>query len=253
MMSCQNSDNKRCHRPIVTYFTAAQATRLRNRIRRKIKVPSNPPDGWSRVPYNPEALINSLPGISLKPEYTLKAYLYRAGLNGNGLIRAEKKGMNIELPEWNNYPGTSYPYKQQPGTERHIVEALMLDGTAKSYITASLLERECLEYGALWHGLNWSTHEIIDSRSLNGETEKNQGEWVLEAPWAAELTWDKQKPGSFTPSVTKEINKITVKFYSYSEMGEQAIYRHIDEYTYKKGGFKTTTEVIARGAGGFLF
>ena len=39
------------------------------------------------------------------------------------------------------------------------------DGAPWSYLAASLVARELLEYGAMWHGIGWGTYEIQkDSR-----------------------------------------------------------------------------------------
>jgi hypothetical protein len=44
------------------------------------------------------------------------------------------------------------------------MDAIPGDGTPESYMEASLLMRELGEFGALWHGRSWGTHEIIGKK-----------------------------------------------------------------------------------------
>jgi len=249
------SDMGGCQANGSEYFTAKQATYIRNKIRRKIQVPEDVPPEWSRSPFDPNDLIANLPRVKLKPDYILNAYLYRAGDNGNGLIRAERQDANPSLPEWNRYPGSAYPYKLEEGTEQQVIRALELDGSARSYLTASLLERECQEYGALWHGVNWDVHEILDDLETgNRKLTIEDDDFAIEPPWMSSMEWHKRRSHTFDPVVKYlSTNMILVQFFTFSELGEQAIYRHRDTYNKETGDYKTETVVIATGAGGFIF
>ena len=54
--------------------------------------------------------------------------------------------------------------------------------------------------------------------------------------------------------VIEKGNSVTVSFYTYSELGRQAIYRHLDIYK-KKGEyrFNSKKKVVAEGPGGYVF
>ncbi|WP_280768037.1 hypothetical protein [Salipaludibacillus daqingensis] len=236
------------------YFTAKQVTYIRNKILRQMEVPEDSPQEWSLSPYDPNQLIDKLPRVELKPSYTLNAYLYRSGANGNGVIRAENKDATPSMPEWNRYPGNAYPLKEESGTEKYVVHALELDGSARSYLTATLLEKECQEYGALWHGVDWEVHHIIDDIETGNKPRNIDETTLIEPEWMRSMNWQNRRSHTFDP-VVKHLssNTVLVQFYTYSELGEQAIYRHRDRFNKKTGDFKTETVVIAKGAGGFVF
>jgi hypothetical protein len=43
-----------------------------------------------------------------------------------------------------------------------VMEAIEGDGSAWSYLAASVLRRELREFGASWHGIDWGTHCILE-------------------------------------------------------------------------------------------
>ena len=43
-----------------------------------------------------------------------------------------------------------------------LMEVIEGDGSHWFYLFASILVREMNEFGVMWHGCEWSTHEIID-------------------------------------------------------------------------------------------
>ena len=134
------------------------------------------------------------------------------------------------------------------------MEVIEGDGSHWSYLSVSVFVREINEFGAMWHGCEWSTHEIIDKapsdyfNQTQGDSEKN-----ITPPRGDEWTWLKEKPKEWQPSVCKKNDKIIVTFYSFSRLGTEAIYRHVDTFQAGKYSFKTKEVTIAEGGGGYVF
>src|SRR5690606_6300114 len=54
-------------------------------------------DGWSKSSTDPMRLLEVFPTLQLKPGYTLRAYTFASGGNGNGVVWAMP--VNAEFPE----------------------------------------------------------------------------------------------------------------------------------------------------------
>jgi len=65
--------------------------------------------------------------------------------------------------------------------------------------------------------------------------------------------WQKEKPKEWRPSVSKKNDKTIVTFYSFSGLGTEAIYCHVDTFQTGKVSFKTKEVIIAKGGMGYVF
>ena len=118
--------------------------------------------------------------------------------------------------------------------------AIRGDGSPWSYLCASILARELLEFGAWWHGLDWSTHVLVGREPvLAAAPEPDQWQWVGERP----ETW--------APSVEAEGDQIIVRLHTYSEACRRAFYQHRDAYRAASYCARRERLILAEGPPGY--
>jgi hypothetical protein len=135
----------------------------------------------------------------------------------------------------------------------NVMDAIDGDGSPWSYMCASILARELAEFGAMWHGCSWSTHTVLDANpweSAKGKKKSDVGRWLTPL---SEWKWSHRPPETWNPSVVDGDDEAVVRFYTYSELGQETIYRHTD--TYQPGSYRFETESleIGTGPGGVVF
>jgi hypothetical protein len=118
---------------------------------------------------------------------------------------------------------------------------------------SNIFRREVSEFGTLWHGYNWCTHNIIESDPFAGSNQATNAEENSSSQNSVSRTWLDKKPETWQPSVRINDNETVVKFYSYSELETKAFYSHID--TYKVGQYTCKSEniMIAKNGNGYNF
>jgi hypothetical protein len=231
-----------------TKFPAEQVSELRQRAQAASEVRARGPQGWSKSEADPMELLSAFPSLHLKEGLVLRAYQFREGGNGNGIVWAMPA--KAPFPEPDACPRLRDGFLEPPrppAALEDVLEAVEGDGSAWSYLSASLFSREAAEFGAMWHGCHWSTHTIIDGvpreDSLSGD-DKRTAKDAREGPddWA----WQESRPADWQPQVNEDGD-------THSALGREAIYRHVD--TYKLGSYSLTSErtVVAEGPGGYVF
>src|SRR5690349_11596960 len=70
------------------YFSAQYLYRLIRRARDAVRLPPRGPDGWSKVRTDVSRIVAPFDRLRIKPEYVLRAYIFREGGNSNGFIYA---------------------------------------------------------------------------------------------------------------------------------------------------------------------
>jgi len=187
--------------------------------------------GWQKSRASPMDVLRIFPGIWVKKGYVLRAYVFRSGSGGNGIVWAMPE--NSVFPEveecerLDDVLSSPKPYNAVPFTE--VIEG---DGSLQSYIMASIFVREMFEFGASWHGRQWSEHEIVGRR---------RRKWDVE--WLEDVD-------SLRPRVVSGRN-VVVEFFTYSRLGVEAVYRHRDIYLHKYR-FRSEVEVVAAGGVGYV-
>ena len=217
--------------------------------------------GWGKSPVDPMNLLAPFPRLRLKPGYVLRAYVLQAGGNGNGVIWAVPE--NLPFPEpyaaidpsqiVPNPPGwpafLSHP-PLIPGCLPDLMAAVHGDGSPESYLHASLFAREAAEFGAKWHGCDWTTHKILGDDTWVHPPTILKG---MEIPHLNSWKWVKNPPIKWDPTVTEEGDTVTVRFYTYTELEVERLVSHIDTYKLNHYEFQRHTEEIATGRGGYMF
>jgi len=126
------------------------------------------------------------------------------------------------------------------------------DGSPWSYLCASILSRELAEFGARWHGCNWTTHTLIGDNPLElnvrpaalpvGQGANDYAKGELPSAGKNGWKWLSTKPSQWQPSVRIGPDSVTVIFYTYSPLGQEGLYRHTD--TYRRGTYVAKSEQL---------
>jgi len=235
----------------VKFFTAEEIKQLRQ----PVILPSKGPRGWSKSQVEPVEVLKAFSALRLKKGFVLRAYQFRQGENGNAVVWAMPEDSPFPSPK--ECPKLKDAFLEPPRPPLaldDLMEAIEGDGSHWSYLSASIFVREINEFGAGWHGCDWSTHEIIDKAPSDyfNQTQRGSEERIPHSK-VDDWTWLKKKPKELRPSVSKKNDKIIVTFYSFSGLSTEAIYRHVDTFQAGKYSFKTKEVMIAKGCGGYVF
>jgi hypothetical protein len=99
------------------------------------------------------------------------------------------------------------------GALEDFMSAVCGDGGSMSYIIASLLRRELLEFGAYGKSINWGHHRLMEKLPA-------QTQWQ----WRAEVK-------DLSPKVAVFPNdKVAVEFFTCRLVAPVAIFQHVDQY-----------------------
>lgn len=172
---------------------------------------------WFLSIVDPGITINQLPYLSVKPDYRFITYLYR--LPGHGI------GQTVALPE--SMANTAQleavlkradklEHPPQPiGMLTDMMGAIAGDGTPMSFLMASLLHRELIEFGRLGEQHQaWHRHRCVAA-----------------APTQARWQWRTEAAPDLRPRIRLwPENQIIVEFFSCRVQPSIAIFQHLDQY-----------------------
>jgi len=239
---------------IVT-FPIEEVQRLRRLAEEARQVPREYTEGWSKSDVDPMKLLFSFPSLRLKKGLVLRAYQFRSGDNGNGIVWAMPENLTLPEPDaCSRLVGIFLEPPRPPGALDNTMEAIEGDGSPWSYLSASLFAREVAEFGAMWHGCSWSTHIILGSdpwSSPQRSTRRSSSEGPSGSP--DDWRWLESKPSEWVPEVYEDGGIVTVTFYTFSGLDREVIYRHLDTYKPDRYRFESDRKVIAEGSRGFIF
>jgi hypothetical protein len=264
-----------------TFFPLESIRTLVNRAAHARRVPSEGPEGWTKSEIDPKELLQVFDPLRLKSGYTLHAYQFRSGLNGNGVIWAMKEEAVPSNPIYLRLHSNTELRSPKPVEALdNILEAIEGDGTPWSYLCASIFMREAREFGALWHGCSWSNHTIIDANPFH----ETPGTWSDETkvlgdqianrtigeiaklvsylrrvhdmlpvpqPSRSGIHW-KIRPDNWLPCCFQEGNEISIRFFSYTRETTERIVRHCDFYQAGSYVCNTKEDSVAIGPSGYV-
>lgn len=230
-----------------TTFSAAEVRRLREAAGKASGIGDEGQDGWAKSDCDPMGILHAFPSLQIKPGFVMRAYVFRSGGNGNGVVWAMPD--ESEFPQPDDCPKLTNVFLEPPRPPEaldDLMEAVSGDDTALSYLSASILQRELAEFGARWHGCEWSTHEIVGSKPLHPARSGPSGP-------AIKWTWQQPQPKDWKPQVIQSSGSIKVVFYTVSGLGGERIVKHTDSF--KPGSYSFETEAIdvASAPGGYVF
>jgi hypothetical protein len=230
----------------VTFYPIDVVNRLRQKALKALKIPKRLPEGWSRSKVEINRVFNVFTSLKIKSGYNLRAYqFYRSG-NGNGIVWAIP---DAEFPEPEKCIRMKDTFLQPPKPLNALddfMDAIEGDGSPLSYLSASLLDRELCEFGAQWHGFQWTTHTILGAEPWSGEkplTETQRDRFV----------WKSSIPTEWKPRVVTTNQSIKVAFFSFTQFGYETIVRHVDTFHPGSYRFDIKETSIATGNSGFIF
>jgi len=234
-------------------FDASKINTVRQKIQESTQVPQNVPNGFSKSSVDPAIILKSLAPLTVKQGYVLRAYQFAEDGNGNGFVFAMPASSAFPDPVEAPGDGTHLPRPRKPaGAVDDPMSVIEGDGSAWSYLAASVLKRELKEFGAMWHGCDWAMHSVLGAdpwRSPAGGDDPLAGPSGDETKWK----WFKARPADWRPTVTVKGDKVVVTFYTFSPIGKETIYQHIDEYAPGRCVSTTTRTAIAEGPFGAAF
>ena len=237
-------------------FPITKVNALRNRAAKAPQHSDNAPDGWSISSVDPIKMLGVFTALKMKPGFVLRAYLFRSGGNGNGVIWAMPT--NAPFPEPSECPRLTDQFLEPakpPLALDDLMDAIEGDGTPWSYLSSSLFARDAQEFGAMWHGCHWSTHKILGADPCPPGRSSKRRSSDIDGPsddpdcW----TWNEAKPYEWRPSFEQVNDQITISFLTHSGLGQEAIYRNSDSFREGCYRFESESVVIAAGQGGYVF
>ncbi|MBD2058442.1 hypothetical protein H6F88_21010 [Oculatella sp. FACHB-28] len=174
-----------------------------------------PSGHWLVSTLNPGTALAKLPGLKLKPGFRLISYLYRAEVDGAGVVWAipEAFGTTAQLEKPIAMAGALDQPPKPESALTDFMQAIEGDRSPQSFIIASLLRRELLEIGALGQHRNWSHHRLID-----------------EPPAQVNWQWSTEQPKDLSPKVRLLPDQAAVEFFTCRTVAPIALFRHIDQY-----------------------
>jgi hypothetical protein len=230
---------------MTTTFPVSTINRLRSKAARATATVADGPDGWSKSQADLMAVLAAFKPLRIENGYELRAYQFTSGGNGNAVVWAMPSNAPFPEPaECQQLEDGFLRPPKPPGAVDDLMTVIRGDGTPLAYLCASIFSREILEFGARWHGCDWSTHEILGSHPSTRRRSSSVG---------ADWNWQKPVPKVWLPSVVETKMTITVTFFTFSGLGQEAIYRHRDKF--RRGSYdrKTDSIAIALGAVGYTF
>lgn len=213
---------------MVERISVAEIFELQKKIRESVTLPNKCTDEWHKSEFDPMSVLVHLKHIRLEDGVRLLAYHNGASMGNSSVVYA--------VPETGNYPDPSDLPKddrQRPKLDtpyETVMHAIKGDGSAFSYLEASILYREVDELGHTWHETNWKMHKVIDQDPTSQSKMKIAGEHEIPVLW----TWKEQKPKDWSPSI--EVAKLDglvarVTFYTFQKIEGHGVVRWTDRYS----------------------
>ncbi len=237
------------------YFPISKVNDLRKRAAKVCEAKGETPEGWSKSRSDPMRLLAVFKGLTIKPRFTLRAYQFREGGNGNGIVWAVPKDTPFLEPEGClRIEGQFLEPPRPPHALDELMSAIEGDGTPWSYLSASLFAREANEFGAMWHGCNWSTHAILGAAPWTDVPTEDVGSGrPSRAGSADDWKWNEPQPVSWEPSFEQRDDSITIRFLTHTGLMPESINRWSDTFKPRTYEMAQTCDVVAEGSGGYIF
>ena len=245
-------------------FSLQRVNRLRRAAERARTVDAEHPDlrpieslsdGWSASTDKANELLRVFETLWLKAGFALRAYEFRAGSNGNGVIWAVPADAPLVAPD--DCPRVEDDWLQPPRPPEAVplMQAIEGDGSPWSYLSASILSREAAEFGAVWHGCVWSDQAILSKPPRQAEAEDSLYSPTKpnrDAP-LSNWTWCGAAPDTWKPTYADRGTTRKVVLHIHNPIGGEEVYRATD--TYPVGSYEGRTErtVLCTGDQGVVY
>jgi hypothetical protein len=171
---------------------------------------------WYVSVMDPGVAFMKLPGLQLRSGYRLATYLYRQGEEGVGKTWAIQEAMSTtaNLEKALVDAGNEQEPPEPLGCLKDINLAIEGDGSASSYVYASLLRREVSEFGYLGKRSGWAKHQLINA-----------------VPQQLQWQWRTEGVKDLSPKVRiMPEGRVVVEFFTCRVTPSIAIFQHLDQY-----------------------
>jgi len=248
-----------------TTFTAAQVRAWRKQLTALSQVPRATPDGWTKSRVDPAKLVGVFPDLRVRKGYVLRAYQFKEEANSNGFVWGLPD--EAEFPEPADCPKLESHFLHPPkplDALDDVMEAIDGDGSAVSYLHASLLRRALRDFGGGWHGISWGTHSVLDGTPWRQERDDEEEDSPMTRPMSQprEWKWIAAQPKSWSPQVQWDAKRVVVSFHTYTALAKvdeegnvekERILLHTD--TYRRGKYRalSTEKKLAEGPDALAF
>lgn len=189
---------------------------------------------WFISATNPGSVFFKLPGLKLKSDIRFVGYLYRMSDDGTGVIWAvpQKFSTTAHLAKvLSTGAGRETPPKPE-GALPDFMSAIEGDRSLMSFVIASLLRRELLEFGALGKIASWTHHRLI-------ETLPPQAQWQ----WRVNTVKDLSPKVRVFPD-----GRVAIEFFTCRTVAPIAIFQHVDQYSAENYQAKCLDRAVAIAA-----
>jgi len=203
------------------------------------------PGRWREFRSEPEQLFAAFPSLTLRLGYELRAFVYRDFWGGHGRVLARHNGAEFPDPE-----DAEVEAERDASQAEGFMESIAGDGSARSYLEASVFAREAEALGSFWHGLSWRSQTVLGGVDPWSPSSSDQA-LSAEDQWA----WVLDRPETFNPTVTHLLGggSTVVRFFSHDPLGMERIYANVDLYAGSESLSPTNHRApMAIGPGGFI-
>ena len=240
----------------MTVFPISKINALRKKAEQASKPSEDAPPGWAKSRLDPMKLLAVFKALRIKPGFVLRAYQFTEGGNGNGIIWA--MAADAPFPEPDECQKLEDRFLQPPRPPcafDNLLDAIDGDGTPWSFMSASLFAREAAEFGAMWHGCDWSTHKVLAADPWRHDPRiKRRRDRSGDEPSAIDAwKWNEPRPELWEPSFEQLSNAASINFLTFSGQLPEAIYRFTDTFKAGEVTFETKEVIVAEGPGGYVF
>lgn len=238
-------------RQSIHHFSADEIADLREKANKMSRAPETCFEGWTLRIDQPDKILRVFKPLRLDLNYDLRGYQFMdSSGNGNGLVWAVPFETKFVSPEECETLDDRFLKPPRPPEAlddfRTVFES---DGSARSYLMASLAARELWEYGAMWHGISWGSVRILG----RDPWKEAQGDSPFVAPSTdGDWSWTEPRPLEWRPTVELKNDVATVTLICFSGLGSQRIYKITDKFNKGNYVFETERQDLALGPGGYV-
>lgn len=194
------------------------------RVRRRVATIGqdlSPEEGWNIDTSVAQSIVGMFSRLSVREGLRLVTIAARDGIGGNGWTYALPAqspiltAVQLEVID-------SFPPAPPNDALKQVMDAIEDDGSLRSFVQASILRRELEELGAWWHGLEWSTHSLLDNGPLPRTPEvcaQGEGDFL---PSEGEPAWEWHSlpPSDWRPMAHRTRDAVAVTFWTISSLSE---------------------------------
>ena len=240
-------------------FSITRGNSLRHAAARAREIPDERSgtlqEEWSASTCDANQLISVFDMLRIKQGFTLRASECRGGRGGNGIIWVVPADAPQLPPDNGTRIHGSLSNPRKPPGAVPLMQAIEGDGSPWSFLSASILRREAAEFGALWHGWDWTPQTILskpsrqvdgsdvldDEEELNGDAPT--GDWT--GPGPAPTTWE--------PTYDERRSTRRIVLPIRNPVGGEEICKATDSCRADSYDCTTKTSVLCTAPGGFLY